>query len=74
MLVNRVGDVGLALGSCYIFAIFKTVDYAVVFSLIPSLSNKTVTFLGFDFWCETIVACLLLWGAVGKSAQLGLHI
>jgi NADH:ubiquinone oxidoreductase subunit 5 (subunit L)/multisubunit Na+/H+ antiporter MnhA subunit len=49
MLVNRVGDIGLALGICYIFIIFKTVDYAVVFSLIPVLSNKTVSFLGFDF-------------------------
>jgi proton-translocating NADH-quinone oxidoreductase chain L len=74
MLVNRVGDVGLALGICLIFLTFKSVDYSVVFALVPCVINKSVTFLGFDFHALTIISFLLFWGVLGKSAQLSLHI
>lgn len=39
MLVNRVGDLGLSLGICAVFLTFKSVDYLVVFSLIPFAVN-----------------------------------
>jgi NADH-quinone oxidoreductase subunit L len=74
MLVNRVGDIGLALGICLIFLTFKSVDYSIVFALSPCVINKTVTFLGFDFHALTIISFLLFWGVLGKSAQLSLHI
>ena len=45
MLVNRVGDVGLALGICVSFLTFKTVDYALTFALIPNAVNKSFIFL-----------------------------
>jgi len=59
MLVNRVGDVGLALGICLIFLVFKSVDYAVVFSLVPCVLDKTVTFFGLEFHALTIISFLL---------------
>ena len=74
MIVNRVGDLGLVLAICAIFLTFKSVDYVVVFGLLPSVVNQTFTFLGLDFDRFTIISFLLFWGAVGKSAQIGLHI
>ena len=74
MIVNRVGDLGLVFAICAIFLTFKSVVYVVVFGLLPSVVNQTFTFLGFDFDRFTIISFLLFWGAVGKSAQIGLHI
>lgn len=59
MIVNRVGDVGLALGICVIFLVFKTVDYSTVFALITCVSGKTLTFFSFDFNALTIISFLL---------------
>jgi NADH:ubiquinone oxidoreductase subunit 5 (subunit L)/multisubunit Na+/H+ antiporter MnhA subunit len=73
MLVNRVGDLGLALGISAVFLTFKSVDYLVVFALTPSAINSSFSFLSFDFDRLTIIAFLLFWGALGKSAQIGLH-
>lgn len=74
MLVNRVGDLGLALGISAIFLTFKSVDYFIVFGLAPKVINDTFTFLSFDFDRLTMISFLLFWGALGKSAQIGLHI
>jgi NADH:ubiquinone oxidoreductase subunit 5 (subunit L)/multisubunit Na+/H+ antiporter MnhA subunit len=59
MLVNRVGDIGLALGICFSFLTFKTVDYDLTFALIPSFLNKSVYFFGFEIDAITIIALLL---------------
>ena len=59
MLVNRVGDVGLALGICLIFLTFKSVDYSVTFALTPCVLDKTVSFFGFDFHALSLIAFLL---------------
>jgi len=59
MLVNRVGDVGLALGICVSFLTFKTVDYATTFALVPCALDKTFTFFGFDCHVLTIISLLL---------------
>jgi NADH-ubiquinone oxidoreductase chain 5 len=74
MLVNRVGDLGLALGICSVFLTFKTVDYPTVFALTPCVVNDTFSFLSFEVDRLTAIALLLFWGALGKSAQIGLHI
>jgi NADH-quinone oxidoreductase subunit L len=74
MLVNRVGDVGLALGICISFLTFKTVDYALTFALVPVALNKTIIFFGFEADAITIISVLLFWGVLGKSAQIPLHI
>jgi NADH-quinone oxidoreductase subunit L len=59
MLVNRVGDIGLALGICLSFLTFKTVDYATTFALVPCVLNKTLNFFGFEFHAITLISFLL---------------
>jgi len=59
MLVNRVGDIGLALGICLVFLTFKTIDYSTVFALIPCVSTNTVSFFSYDFNVLTIISFLL---------------
>jgi len=74
MLVNRVGDLGLALGIGAIFVTFKSLDFLTVFALTPNAINEQFSFLSFSFDRLTLISLLLFWGAVGKSAQVGLHI
>nr|YP_009549858.1 NADH dehydrogenase subunit 5 [Cladosiphon okamuranus]AYW52572.1 NADH dehydrogenase subunit 5 [Cladosiphon okamuranus] len=73
MLVNRVGDFGLALGIFGIFICFGAVDYATVFALAPQLSLAKLSFFNAEFNALNLIGILLFVGAVGKSAQLGLH-
>jgi NADH:ubiquinone oxidoreductase subunit 5 (subunit L)/multisubunit Na+/H+ antiporter MnhA subunit len=74
MLVNRVGDLGLVLAISAIFVTFKSVDYMVVFALTPNVINNSFSLFSFEFDRLTVIAFFLFWGAVGKSAQIGLHI
>ncbi len=73
MLVNRVGDFGLALGIFAIYLKFKSIDYAVVFAAAPAFVGDTMVFLNFEVDTLTCIGILLFVGAVGKSAQIGLH-
>lgn len=73
MLVNRVGDFGLALGIFGIFICFGAVDYSTVFALAPQLSSSRLFFFNIEFNALNLIGILLFVGAVGKSAQLGLH-
>ena len=74
MLVNRVGDLGLMLGICTAFLVFKTVDYAIIFALTPVVIDKSLSFFGIEFSVISVISFLLFWGVLGKSAQIGLHI
>lgn len=73
MFMNRIGDFGLALGIFCIFITFGCVDYSSVFALAPYYLSDTITFLNIDFALLDLIGFLLFVGAVGKSAQLGLH-
>jgi len=59
MLINRVGDVGLALGICLIFLTFKSIDYSIVFALVPCVLNENISFFGFNFHALTLISFLL---------------
>ena len=72
MLVNRVGDFSLALGIMAIFSVFKSVDFATVFSTALCI-NENFIFFNFHFESLNIICILLFVGAMGKSAQIGLH-
>ncbi len=74
-LVNRVGDLGFILGVGLILATFGTLDFKEVFELAPQNVNESLESLsGFD-WSVISVICLLLFvGAMGKSAQVPLHV
>nr|ARU07643.1 NADH dehydrogenase subunit 5 [Gracilaria tenuistipitata] len=73
LVVNRIGDFGLSLGILTTFYIFQSVDYFTVFSLAPLFTNYFLNFAGFYFSGLTLIGIFLFIGAVGKSAQLGLH-
>nr|QWE51013.1 Nad5 [Phaeophyceae sp.] len=73
MLINRIGDFGLVLGIFGIYFTFGTLDYSTVFSLAPQLSGYTISFLSVELGALNLIGILLFIGAVGKSAQLGLH-
>ena len=73
MIVNRVGDFGLAIAIFSIFLVFKTIDFCTVFSLVPYFASDNIFFLGYSFSSINLIAFLLFVGAVGKSAQLILH-
>jgi NADH-quinone oxidoreductase subunit L len=72
-LVNRVGDFGFALGIFGCFMIFGSVQFADMFPKAASLANAQFIFLGHTVPALTTVCLLLFMGAMGKSAQLGLH-
>jgi NADH-ubiquinone oxidoreductase chain 5 len=73
MLVNRVGDFFLLLGMFTIYQIFNSLDYDVVFSLTPFLSSETINLIFFDINGIDLICIFLFLGAMGKSAQFGLH-
>jgi NADH-ubiquinone oxidoreductase chain 5 len=74
MLVNRVGDFGIALGIACVFLTFKTLDYLTVFALSPCVLNNYFCVLSTHIDRLTIISFFFFWGVVGKSAQIGLHI
>lgn len=73
MVMNRIGDFCLLMGMLLIFINYKSIDYASVAVLTPVLKDKTVNFLNFDLHLLSVIGVFLFFGAVGKSAQLGLH-
>ncbi len=73
MLVNRVGDFFLLLAMFTIYITFYTLDYDAVFSLIPFVIDYVLVICGFEFNLIDLICTFLFLGAMGKSAQLGLH-
>ena len=59
MLVNRVGDVGLALGICLVFLTFKSVDYSIVFATVPCVIDQSLCFFGVQLHALSIISFLL---------------
>ena len=72
-LVNRVGDLGFALGVAAVYKLFNTVQFDVIFASVDTHSAATMKFLGSNYHALTLICFLLFIGAMGKSAQLGLH-
>ena len=63
LTMNRVGDMGLSIGYFALFALFGSLDYATIFSIVPFMNETAITIIGI----------LLLTGAMAKSAQIPLH-
>lgn len=72
-IVNRVGDFGLALGIMAIFVVFGSIDFDTIFAQVEDYADYSFEFLGYELHALTVACLLLFMGAVGKSAQLGLH-
>src|SRR5262249_14303838 len=74
-LANRVGDFGFALGLGLIVAYFGSLDYATVFKAAPALVGTTLNLVGSSQWSLMTAICIGLFvGAMGKSAQVPLHV
>jgi NADH-quinone oxidoreductase subunit L len=74
-LANRVGDFGFVLGIGLIVAYFGTLDYATVFGAAPQLAGTTLNLLGDRQTSLMTAICIGLFvGAMGKSAQVPLHV
>ena len=74
-LVNRVGDFGFLLGIAAIVMTFNSLDYAEVFAAAPGMQNETMEIFSDKAWSVLTVICILLFiGAMGKSAQVPLHV
>ncbi|MFZ2855463.1 MAG: NADH-quinone oxidoreductase subunit L [Rhodocyclaceae bacterium] len=75
-LVNRVGDFGFILGIGLVLAHFGTLNYAEVFAKAPSLADASISLFGTGSVVSLMSAtCILLFiGAMGKSAQVPLHV
>uniref|UniRef100_A0AAU7YU94 NADH-ubiquinone oxidoreductase chain 5 n=1 Tax=Pelargonium sp. FB-2021b TaxID=2898234 RepID=A0AAU7YU94_9ROSI len=72
MLVNRVGDFGLALGILTCFTLYQTIDFSTLFAC-ASVPSGSFLFCNLQIHGTTLICILLFIGAVGKSAQIGLH-
>src|SRR4029079_12462995 len=72
-IVNRIGDFGFALGILAVYMMVGSVDYDTIFEAAPCRASKSFTFLGGQLPALTAICLLLFVGAMGKSAQLGLH-
>ena len=72
-VVNRVGDFGFSLGIFGTFLVFGTVSIPAILAAAPGMAGSTIGFAGMRVDTMTLLCLLLFVGAMGKSAQLGLH-
>jgi NADH-quinone oxidoreductase subunit L len=72
-VVNRVGDFGFSLGIFGTFLVFGTVSIPAILAAAPGMTGSTIGFLGTRIDTMTLLCILLFIGAMGKSAQFGLH-
>ena len=73
IFINRIGDFGVILGIVLLFFVFQSVDFEIVFSLVPFFEEQNILFMGLSFNTLEILSFFLFIGSVGKSAQIGLH-
>lgn len=72
-IVNRVGDVAFALGIFLIFLTFESVNFNEVFTNVGLHAQNQINIFGYSFNIIDFICILLFIGAMGKSAQIGLH-
>ena len=72
-VVNRVGDLGFMLGIFGTYLVFNTISIPEILRLAPGMAGSTIGFVGYRIDTMTLLCLLLFVGAMGKSAQLGLH-
>ena len=73
-IVNRFGDFGFILGLFLLFTQFGSLHYQEVFSRVGALDGQTLSLFGNPINLATVIALLLFCGAIGKSAQIPLHV
>ena len=72
-VVNRVGDLGFMMGIFGVYLVFDTVSIPEILAAAPQYVGSSIGFLGYRVDTMSVLCVLLFIGAMGKSAQLGLH-
>ena len=72
-VVNRIGDFGFTLGILATFLLFQSVHLDTIFAAAGSHSGTVLDVFGGEYHALTVICLLLFVGAMGKSAQIGLH-
>jgi NADH-quinone oxidoreductase subunit L len=73
MVVNRIADLAFTVGVLAIFYTFQSVEFNVVFALVPYFVTTKIIFSNIIVSPLVLMSFLLFLGAMGKSAQIGLH-
>jgi NADH-quinone oxidoreductase subunit L len=73
-IVNRIGDLGFAVGIALLFLKFGTIEFGPIFAAVAAHAADTYSVFGTSFPALEVIGFLLFIGAMGKSAQLGLHV
>lgn len=74
MLINRIGDFFLLFAIFFIYNLFDTLNYDIIFSLVPFFKDFYFVFGGAYFSVLATICLFLFIGSMGKSAQIGLHV
>jgi NADH-quinone oxidoreductase subunit L len=72
-VVNRIGDFGFLLGILATFVLFQSINLDTIFAAAPAEADTMLSVFGGQYHALTVISLLLFIGAMGKSAQLGLH-
>src|SRR5690348_7351826 len=73
-IVNRIGDLAFAVGVALVFFKFGSIEFSTIFPAITQHQADTYSVLGGTFPAFEVIGVLLFIGAMGKSAQIGLHV
>ncbi len=73
-IVNRIGDLAFAVGVALVFLKFGSIEFSTIFPAIAQHQSDTYSVLGGTFPAFEVIGVLLFIGAMGKSAQIGLHV
>ena len=73
IIMNRIGDFGIFIGILLVFLMCNSIEFSVVFNLIPFFKDKTILIFYYSYNLLSVIAIFLFIGVVGKSAQIGLH-
>jgi len=73
-IVNRIGDLAFAVGVALVFVKFGSIEFSTIFPAIAQHQSDTYSVLGGTFPAFEVIGVLLFIGAMGKSAQIGLHV
>ena len=71
--MNRIADVFFIIAIILIFIYFQTTEFSIVFTSLSLVVTKIVSFFSYEIYVIDLIAFFLFIGAIGKSAQIGLH-
>ncbi len=72
-IVNRVGDFAFMLGIAALYLYLDSMSFKVIFANSAAIKNQALNVFGHNLKVVDLICGLLFVGAMGKSAQIGLH-